>query len=244
MTIKLQSKPIFPPLAFLIPFFAILLLAVPARANNNESLRGERVCWARLKTASPHWKGHAESDPRLMQFFREQTTLNIDPTWYEADVEKLSDLCAYPFLFSQSIIPVISQNGRTNLGEYVRRGGFLLIDACINPGFRGDPNAFISGQIRTLGACLPEARVVEIPKDHEIFRCLYRLPDGPPHTEDHAGWGDHPFLGIYIGPRLAGVISTSGMQCGWAGMKQVYGHNTLCMKMLVNIYVYAMLHAG
>ena len=42
--------------------------------------------------------------------------------------------------------------------------------------------------------------------------------------------------------RLAGVISLSGLQCGWDGMVAPAGHNVECMKMLVNIYTYALTH--
>jgi len=242
---KAQFQKIFPLVPLLLAAFTVFAFLVSSGAAEDlNDLRGERVGWARLKTSSPDWKGHAETDPRLMQFFREQTTLNIDPTWYEADVDNLQEMCAYPLLFSQNIRPITTQNARTNLGEYIRRGGFLLIDSCINPRLRGNPDVFISAQISTLASCLPEARVLVLRNDHEIFRCMFKFPDGPPHTEDHFGWGDHPLLGIYVGSRLAGIISTSGLQCGWAGMKPVEGHNTLCMKMLVNIYVYAMLHAG
>jgi hypothetical protein len=215
-----------------------------ANAEDLNSLRGERVGWARLKTSSPYWKGHAVADPRLMKFFREQTTLNIDPTWYEADVENLDELSAYPLVFSQGIQTVTSDRATHNLSEYVRRGGFLLIDACINPSFRGNPDRFISDQIGALRRILPEARVVLLPKNHDIYTCLFKFTDGPPHTEDFEGWGDHGLYGVYIGSRMVGVISTSGLQCGWAGMKQVAGHDVRCMRMLVNIYVYAMLQGG
>jgi hypothetical protein len=231
----------FPFLLLLIGFF---LLPAPTKAEDPNSLRGERVGWARLKTTDPHWKGHAQTDPRLMRFFREKTTLNIDPTWYEADVENLQEMCAYPLLFSQSILPVTSQKGRKNIAEFIRRGGFLLIDACINPGFRGDANVFINGQMQTIQQCLPEAQFQLLPNNHEIFHCLFNFYAGPPHTEDHEGWGDHGLVGIYLGTRMVGVISTSGLQCGWAGMKPVAGHDNRCMQMLVNIYVYAMLRAG
>jgi len=227
-----------------LPLLAVVLFALGASAEDPNDLRGERVGWARLKTASPHWKGHAQTDPRLIRFFREETTLNIDPTWYEADVDDLKEMCSYPLLFAQNIQPVTDPNARHNLAEYVRRGGFLLIDACINPNLRGNPDTFISEQIRTLKICLPEAQVSLLPNDHEIFHCFFKFNAGPPHTEDHEGWGDHGLYGIYIGSRLAGVISTSGLQCGWAGMKPVPGHDSRCMQMLVNIYVYAMLRAG
>ena len=95
-----------------------------------DQLRGDRVGWARLKTPSPSWMRHAGSDPVLMKFFREETTLNIDPIWYAADANDLAELCKYPFLFSQGVGVITDPVGRSNLAEYFRRGGFLLVDAC------------------------------------------------------------------------------------------------------------------
>lgn len=213
-------------------------------AGDLDSLRGEQVGWARLKTANPWWRTHATTDPKLMRFFRQQTTLNIDPTWYIADVEDLRAMCAYPLLFSQSISMVSSSSGHANLAEYLQRGGFLLIDACINPWARGEPREYIAEQERVLRECLPDVRFAALPNEHEIYRCFFKFSGGPPHTEDHQGWGDYGLYGVYLGTRMAGVISTSGLQCGWAGMKTVQGHDTLCMKMLVNIYLYAMMQGG
>jgi hypothetical protein len=90
---------------------------LPALALSNDQLRGDRVGWARLKTPSPHWKRHAGSDPVLMKFFREQTTLNIDPTWYVADANDLAELGKYPFLFSQGVAVLVDPAARRNLAE-------------------------------------------------------------------------------------------------------------------------------
>src|SRR6185369_10455275 len=82
---------------------AIFLPGVAGLGASMDQLRGDRVGWARLKTPSEHWNRHSGSDPVLMHFFRDETTLNIDPTWYAADCISLGDLCKYPFLFSQGV---------------------------------------------------------------------------------------------------------------------------------------------
>ena len=43
-----------------------------------------------------------------------------------------------------------------------------------------------------------------------------------------------------IGTRMAGLISLSGLQCGWDHMVAPPGNDVACMRMLVNIYIYAM----
>jgi hypothetical protein len=232
---------------------AACLPCVGFSASQSEALRGDRVGWARLKTPSQWWKRHAETDPVLMQFLREKTSLNLDAQWREADVEDLDQLCAYPLLFSQGVETIQSNTGRTNLAEYIRRGGFLLIDACIDDRVTPDPNVFFDRQKLWLAEVLPEARVLAIPSDHKIYRCYFEIPEGkPPHTHtfwskrDDPRWTHHGLYEIKIGSRTVGVITLSGLQCGWArvGSPPPYGHDIACMRMLVNIYVYAMLQGG
>ncbi|MEP6663596.1 MAG: DUF4159 domain-containing protein, partial [Verrucomicrobiota bacterium] len=139
---------------------ALLALSLGFVAQAQDDLRGDRVGWARLKTPSPWWNRHAHKDPILTQFLHDNTSLNIDPTWYNADVENLPQMCAYPLLFSQGIDMVRSGSARTNLAEYVRRGGFLLIDACINEEVTPDPDVFLARQTQLLAKILPEARVI------------------------------------------------------------------------------------
>jgi len=229
-----------------VVFLSGICLAGGAEADK---LRGNRVGWARLKTPSEYWMRHSRSDPVLMNFFRDNTMLNIDPTWYAADVEKMDQMLAYPVLFSQGIHMVASATGRTNLAEYVRRGGFLLIDACCHRSITPNDDVFLQQQKDLLAKILPEARVVALPPEHPVYRCFFPIPDGkPPHTfylnafDAHkASFGLH---GIQIGNRIVGIISLSGLQCGWDTSVKPPGHEFPCMRILVNIYIYAMLQGG
>ena len=219
-----------------------------------ERLRGDRVGWARLKTPSPHWKRHAGGDPVLMKFFREETTLNIDPTWYVADADDLAEQCKYPFLFSQAVDVVADPVGRSNLAEFIRRGGFMLIDACHDSSVNTDFDDFLRRQIEFYSATLPEAQVVSLPATHEIYRCCFQIPDGrPPHTfmgnVYDARKARHGLYGVMIGARTAGIISVCGLQCGWDHVTEHAslappGTDIACMRMMVNIYIYAMMQGG
>jgi len=215
-------------------------------SDGSKSLRGDRVGWARLKTPSPWWQRHAEADPTLMQFLREQTTLNIDSIWYEADANNLAQLCRYPLLFAQDLHPIRDARGQKNVAEFVRRGGFLLVDACCNRNVTPDDDVFLRQQIEFIAAILPEARVVALPKGHAVYRCHFQISGGhPPHTYFNNVYDParfkHGLYGIMIGPRLAGVITLSGLQCAWAKVPAPPYHDVTCMKMLVNIYIYAMM---
>lgn len=214
-----------------------------------DKMRSDRVGWARLQTPSEYWIRHTRGDPVLARFLRDNTSLNVDPTWYVADVEKLNELCKFPMLFSQGIGMITNTTAKANLGEYIRRGGFLLIDSCINRGITPDPDRFLDAQVRVLAEILPEARVVELPSGHDIYHCYFTIPDGvPPHMFDSdiydARWARHGLYGIMIGSRMVGLISLSGLQCGWDKMTNRPGLPEACMRMVTNIYVYAMLQAN
>ncbi|MEO7934529.1 MAG: DUF4159 domain-containing protein [Chthoniobacterales bacterium] len=223
--------------------FTLVLLTVftSGRAADMDQLRGDSVGWARLKTSSPHWMRHSTGDPLLMRFFRENTTLNIAPNWETADVENLEEMCAYPFLFTQGIHTVRSATAQHNIGEYIRRGGFLLIDACINHDVTPSVDGFYDDQVRALAVILPEAHVVSLPNNHPIYDAFFHIPGGPPHTNVTYEWVRRGLYGIEWNSRLVGVISFSGLQCGWDGMEETRTSRRDSMRMLVNIYVYAML---
>jgi len=222
-----------------------VLLPGAAFGGAVDRLRGDMVGWARLKTSSPAWRRHSGSDPELMRFLREQTTLNIDPKWYAADVETLAEMCKYPLLFSQSIQAVQSATGQANLTEYIRRGGFLLVDACCNREINPDFDVFLQSHIETLAAILPETQVQALPASHDVYRCFFPISNGqPPHTFYNNIFDPrkarHGLYGVMTGSRMAGLISLSGLQCGWDHMIAPAGNDVACMRMLVNIYIYAM----
>ncbi len=219
-----------------------------ASVKETDKLRGDRVGWARLRTPSAWWDRHAQGDPIPMKFLRENTTLNIDSAWRAASAEQLDTLTEFPFLFTQEIDSIQSESGRASLAEYLRRGGFVLLDTCINASINPNPDACLQRQIATFTAILPEAKVFPLPATHAIYHCHFQFPEGrPPHTFHEnifdARWNQHGLYGVQTGQRLAGVITLSGLQCGWARERVPPGHGDLCMRMLVNIYVYAMLQS-
>jgi len=225
---------------------AILLLAPAHAETDGASGLGGQIRWARLKTQSLTWNRHAHADPRLLQFMSSYTALDIDTKWYAADVEDLDQMCAYPFLFSEGIHHVTDANGLANLREYLQRNGFIFIDSCINTGINPDPDAFLQMEIDTLKSLLPDARIEPIAPGSEIFHICFDMKDGLPHTYMrniyNPAWAKHGLYAVYSQNRLVSIISLSGLQCGWAGMKRDPENIANCMKMMLNIYVYATTH--
>lgn len=222
-------------LTFLVPFFL--------HAAEDPPPRGGRVGWARIITSSTAWRRHAESDPHLTQFIRGQTSLNIDPTWYSADPDSIDQLTSYPLLYTNNLTDVTRPAHQKNLSEYLRRGGFILIDACINPGITPSPDAFLTQHIALMKLIAPEAEVRELPKDHDVYRQYFTVKDTPPHTYMNdvfdRRWSHHGLYGVFDHGRMISLITLSGLQCSWSSHPD-RAAATECMKMIVNIYVYAM----
>jgi hypothetical protein len=233
---------------------AALAPGLTALGGGFDSLRGDRVGWARLKTPSTQWRRHAGADPILTKFFRDETTLNIDPVWYVAGADNLGELCRYPFLFSQGVAAITGQAGRGNIAEYIRRGGFVLVDACHDVHVTPDFDEFLRQQIAFYAVALPEAQVVALPPTHDVYRCHFQIPDGkPPHTFMSDVFDPrkarHGLYGVMLGSRLAGIISLCGWQCGWDHVTEYpspspAGTDVACMRMVVNIYIYAMMQGA
>lgn len=215
-------------------------------ANAETAPRGGRVGWARIITSNSAWKRHSAADPQLTKFIRSQTSLNIDPTWYSADPAKLAELSTYPLLYTNNLSDVVDAGHQKNLQEYLQRGGFIIIDACIDPRITPDPDAFLQRHITLMKSLAPTAEVRELPATHEIYRHYFAMKDTPPHQFMNdvfdRRWAKHGLYGVFEGQRMMALITLSGLQCSWSSHPE-RPHATECMKMIVNVYVYAMTQA-
>lgn len=218
----------------------ILALLLSAIGDVAAEPRGGRVGWARLETSHSVWAIHSDHDSKLADFIQEQTSLNIDPTWYsvKADVEQLG---MYPFIYAKNLTHV-GDGGLENLAEYVRRGGFLLIDPCIAASSTGDPASFVRKHREVFAKLLPGSEVRLLPEEHPIFRCYFRVTKEDIVTPDMLAKGasmpvDSATYGVFHGGRMVAVVTTFGLECGWPQTPQ---RTPGCLRMIVNAYVYAL----
>lgn len=231
---------------FLLVLFGLAVatgVAAAERPAPRAEPRGGRVGWARLITPNTAWRRHAEADTVLSNFIRSQTSINIDPTWYSADPAQLDQLCRFPLIFTNNLTDIRNPGHLANVAEYMRRGGFLFVDACINTTITPDPDAFLQRHTETLTRMFPQAKIRMLPPNHEIYGRYFAMKETPPHSYMDSvfspRWHRHGLYGVFDDERMLGLLSLSGLQCGWAGT-QVPGNAPECMKMTVNIYVYAM----
>jgi len=224
---------------------ALLAPVLRAQAPNSGSqeFRGGKVEWARLRNAGQYWNRHAESDPELLDFIRRNSSLNIDTTWRAASGHTLSDLCNYPFLFADRVENLDSTEER-NLGEYLKRGGFLFIDCCCNTGINPSPDLYLENQLKFLNGMLPNVRIDAMPDNHEVYTLFFKMQRHPPRAQPGNSWMDtrvFPLHAIFLGNRLVGMLSMSGLQCAWAHVGSPANAQE-GLEMMTNIYICAMTH--
>jgi hypothetical protein len=200
------------------------------------------VGWARLITANSGWALHSDQDPKLARFIGEQTTLNIDPVWYSVSAVNVTDLCAYPFIYAKDLTQVRDRQQLRNIGEYLRRGGFLCIDPCTTRWSSYTVDDFLRRHTEIFAAILPGCTVRALADDDPLYRCYFTVTIDDVFSRDMVRAGASrpahmPAWGVYVGGRMTAVIHTSGLECGWP---QTPGRVPGCEKLIVNTYVYAM----
>lgn len=228
--------------------FAFLAITAPegtasdVTADTTAASRGGRVGWGRLITPGSQWGRHGDQDPRLARFIGEETSLNLDPQWYSVAPDKLENLCAYPFIFAKDLLRISHSADLKNLQEYLRRGGFLCIDPCVNGFSPSDKEKLVRRYGSFFTRLFPECIMRELPDDHEIYRTLFPVTVAELYTPDMIRRGaiQPPRIGmrgVFLGDRLIAAVSITGLECGWPETPQ---RVPACMKMITNIYVYAM----
>jgi hypothetical protein len=168
------------------------------------------------------------------------TSIEVAPTGVIVSLSA-RDVFRYPLLYLTGHLPVrFTSAERTNVAEFVRRGGFLFVD---------DHNHDIDGAFhKTATEEIKRAvgPLVELPNDHSLYRAFFQFADGPPTTSHELnGWGDnlvHKHLyGVIRAGRLGVLYSNKDYSSEWGyhpdNKRFLAVDNT---KFAVNIVVYAL----
>jgi hypothetical protein len=166
-----------------------------------DSWRGGGRGWGRR--GGDGWRtDHPDSDYNFSFRLQQLTSLKVNPN---PKIMRLTDdeLFDYPFIYI--IEPgslVFSEEEVAALRTYLLNGGFLMVDD-----FWGDyqwQNFY--EQIKRVFP-EPQREPQELPIEHEIFHCVYRLKDKPQVPSiDYAEWGRED--GITWEPRHGGDCQT------------------------------------
>lgn len=149
----------------------------------------------------------------------------------------------YPFLFmSAEGAYTFSDTWKNSLRDYVESGGFLLMDDCV---YHGGGNFFFTSSVRVLTETFGPDAVRPVPLDHEIFHNVYTFDNGVPFVQGQ----HHPATGVFAGDRLAVLLTSVDLHCGWVDRKHLwfkprggYDPHLESIKMGVNVLLYAMSH--
>ena len=125
------------------------------------------------------------------------------------------------FSFNPAELPVLYFTGHEDfsfnekelqgLAWYLRDGGTLIGDACCGAG------NFSIAFTRNLKKIFPDQPFREIGPDDPLYHCYYEMHEVLYKEEGKAPYKAKPNLrGMYIGCRLAAILSTHDVSCGWA----------------------------
>jgi len=146
---------------------------------------------------------------------------------------------------------------RKNFGDYLRKGGFAVIDNGTPEYEFGQAEASLRQMLKdSLGA---DAQFLPIPNEHPMYHCFFDFDDGPPQgaeiqmvqTTTTGAQGEtarnssmakavHYLEGIWLDERLVAVYSDKGYAIKWKELS----NNEPQLKMGVNLVVFALTQAG
>ena len=170
--------------------------------------------------------------------------------------EELEQVKRYPFLFMTGENHYeFTATEKTNLKDYIMRGGFLYMDDCV-VGNGGD--FFYQSSFKLLEEVFGKDSVKRVPYEHEIFHNVYDLGEtGLPYMEyikrrplkgkglPYMHGQNHGARGVFIGDRLAVFLSSTDVHCGWCdshGFEWGKENYKKAIHMGINIIMYGISH--
>jgi hypothetical protein len=188
------------------------------------------------------WNTDSDGLQNLMLEVEKDTKVKVN--FKVKDVDPLrSDMFSFPFLYMSGHDSfTFTDAERSNLREYLTRGGFLLADSCCGRA------AFDASFRREMAKIFPDKKLELLSPDSEICRIHYNLdsigysPRAIALEPDLAG----PRLeGIEVDGKLVVVYSKYDLGCGW---ERIPHPHTLQVEMKdsfkigINSIIYAMTH--
>ena len=179
------------------------------------------------------WYSNPTALPNLVKYCNDNIDTSINESVQTVEVGS-TDIFQFPFLHMTGHGNVFfSDDDAENLRTYLISGGFLHID----DNYGMEP--YITKELKKV---FPNSELIEIPKDHEIFKSAYDFPNGLPKIHEHDGKAPQAF-GIFQEDRLVLLFTfESDLGDGWEDQEV---HNDpeeireKALKMGANIVKYA-----
>lgn len=182
------------------------------------------------------WYSDPSSLPNLLRFLNQHT--RIDAAEEEAQVQIADEeLFSFPYIYMTGHGNVaFSAEEAARLRHYLEAGGFLHAD---------DNYGMDESFRREMRKVFPNAKWVELPADHPLFSCHFKLPDGLPKVHAHDGKRPQA-LALFVDKRIA-VLYTYEADLG-DGWEDPHVHDNpetrrrAALEMGANIAVWALSH--
>lgn len=158
---------------------------------------------------SGDWESAPMLPANLIDSIARYTTIRVAPKGVNVPLGS-EQIFEYPFIWLTGHLPVrFTDAERENLVRYVERGGFIVFDDHDHD-IEGIFHKTAREEIeRAFGA----DALVELPEDHELYRCFFEFEDGPPTTSHELnGWGDglvHEELHAVLNGGRVGLLYSS-----------------------------------
>jgi hypothetical protein len=172
--------------------------------------------------------------PNLMTQIRERTGI---PVTSQPVSVRLTDaaLWDHPLLYMTGHGNVsLTDEEVTNLRRHLLAGGFLLAN---------DSYGMDASFRREIHKVFPDKELVEIPRDHPIFRAFYEMPNGIPKVHEHDNKPPQGFGIFHEGRLVLFYAYESDIGDGWEDAS-VHGDpaevREQAIRMGVNIFVYVL----
>jgi len=125
---------------------------------------------------TPPWKhDYPEADEFIVALMHELTGIRVRPDSYKIVELRSPEIFQYPFLYlSEPGFMVLNDKEIENLGEYIRRGGFIMADDFRTAAYLGGPEELdvLRGYLKR---ALPERDLVRLDLRHPIFHSFYSI---------------------------------------------------------------------
>ncbi|MBN2565669.1 MAG: DUF4159 domain-containing protein [Candidatus Eisenbacteria bacterium] len=217
---------------------ALLLLTAPVtRSGMCGAAESRGFTIAQLKyRGGGDWYANPTSLPNLLAAVRARTDIEVAEAPRTVSLDD-DEIFLHPMIHMTGHGRVaLSDDEAARLRRYLERGGFLW----------ADDNYGMDRYLREqLDRVLPDAPLIELPFDHEIYHSFYDFPAGLPKIHEHDGGPPHGY-GAFLNGRLA-VFYSFNTDIG-DGLEDAEVHNDppdkheAALRMGVNIVVYALTH--
>jgi hypothetical protein len=140
------------------------------------SNRDSWMYWPSYYPNMPPWKhDFPESDEYLIALLHELTGIHVRPDSYKIVQLSSPEIFNYPFLYlSEPGFLALNDKEIANLGEYIRRGGFIMADDFRTGAYLNGPEE-LEVLRYYLKRALPERDFVRLDIRHPVFHSFFEL---------------------------------------------------------------------